>query len=67
VIRNLERFEELCTREDFEALRKLTVEESIALGEALLTSELMTLACFRADDAPTTLAIRLGLPRRASP
>jgi hypothetical protein len=39
----------------------MTVEESIAIGEALLTSDLMRLAQFPDDDHPRSLAIALGL------
>lgn len=47
--------------ERWEALRRMSVEESIALGEALLTSEIMRLAEFSEDDHPRSLAIRLGI------
>ena len=39
----------------------MTAEESIAIGEALLTSDLMRLAQFPDDDHPRSLAIALGL------
>ena len=39
----------------------MTIEESIALGEALLTSEIMDLAEFPDDDQPMSLAISLGI------
>lgn len=39
----------------------MTVEESIAIGEALLTSELMRFARPPADDHPRNLAIALGI------
>jgi len=39
----------------------MTAEESIAIGEALLTSELMELAVFPDDDHPCTLARSLGI------
>lgn len=54
-------YERLCEREDRSALRKMTIADSIAVGEALLTSELMDIATFPDDDAPTSLAIALGL------
>lgn len=39
----------------------MTPEESIAVGEALLTSELMELAVFPDDDHPCSLALSLGI------
>lgn len=42
----------------------MSMVESIALGEALLTSEVMDLAVFPDDDAPVSLAIALGLRGR---
>jgi hypothetical protein len=39
----------------------MSVEESIAVGEALLTSEIMRLAEFPDDDRPQSLAIALGI------
>ncbi len=47
-----------------ESLRRMTPAESIAIGEALLTSELMTLAEFSDDDHPQSLAIALGIVGR---
>ena len=45
----------------WEALRRMTPEESIAIGEALLTSEIMGVASFPDDDQPCSLAIALGI------
>jgi len=45
----------------WEALQRMTPEESIALGEALLTSELMSIAEFPEEDRPLCLAISLGI------
>jgi hypothetical protein len=42
----------------------MTVAESIAIGEALLTSEIMTIATFSDDDHPVSLAISLGISPR---
>lgn len=50
----------------WEALRQMTPEESIALGEALLTSEIMQVAVFPDDDQPRSLAIALGIRPRAA-
>jgi len=52
--------------ERWEALRLLSVEDSIAIGEALLTSELMQLAEFPDDDRPVSLAIALRLGPKAA-
>lgn len=45
-----------------ETLRRMTAKESIAIGEAILTSELMTLAEFPVADRPQSLALALGIP-----
>ena len=39
----------------------MTAEDSIAIGEALLTSDVMRLAEFPDDDHPLSLAIALGI------
>jgi hypothetical protein len=44
-----------------QALRSMTAEESIAIGESLLTSDLMRLAVFPDDDHPRSLAIALRI------
>jgi hypothetical protein len=44
----------------------MTAEDSIAIGEALLTSDLMRLAQFPDDDHPCSLAIALGLRTTAA-
>jgi hypothetical protein len=47
-------------------LRSMSPEESIAIGEALLTSDLMRIAVFPDEDRPRSLAIGLGIdPQRA--
>lgn len=48
-------------KERWDALRGMSVAESIAIGEALLTSDVMRLAEFPDDDHPLSLAIALGL------
>ena len=42
----------------------MSVAEAIAIGEALLTSEIMEIAHFPDDDAPKSLAIALGISAR---
>ena len=54
----------LCESERWEALRRMSAEDSIAVGEALLTSEVMDLAVFARDSAPMSLAIALGIEGR---
>lgn len=47
-------------------LQSMSAEESIAIGEALLTSDLMRVAVFPDDDRPRSLAVALGIdPQRA--
>lgn len=48
-------------KERWDALRGMSVAESITIGEALLTSDVMRLAEFPDDDHPLSLAIALGL------
>jgi hypothetical protein len=61
VIKNHRRYAVQAEAERWEVLRGLTVEESIAIGEALLTSDIMRLAEFPDDDHPVSLAVALGL------
>jgi len=67
MIRNPEEYEREAEQERWQALRRMTIEESIAIGEALLTSEVMQLAEFPADDHPRSLAIALGIAPRTRP
>jgi hypothetical protein len=66
MITDLEAYRRESERDRWEALRRLTPEESIAVGEALLTSEIMRLAVFPDDDAPRSLAIALGIEPRTA-
>jgi hypothetical protein len=66
MITDLQAYLRLSERERLEALQKMTIEESIAIGEALLTSEIMDLAEFPDDDHPMSLAISLGIDKRGS-
>jgi len=61
MIKNPDEYQRTAELERWEALRRMSVEESIAVGEALLTSEIMRLAEFRDDDRPQSLAIALGI------
>jgi hypothetical protein len=66
MIRNPQAYARQSEEEDRAALRDMTAEESIAIGEALLTSDLMRLAQFPDDDHPWSLAIALGLRSTAA-
>jgi hypothetical protein len=64
MIRNPNDYERQADQERWEALRRMTAAESIAVGEALLTSEIMRLAVLPTDDHPLSLAIALGIMPR---
>lgn len=61
MIKNPDEYQRTAELERWEALRQMSVEESIAVGEALLTSDIMRLAEFPDDDRPQSLAIALGI------
>jgi hypothetical protein len=61
VIRNEDQYRREAEFDRWETLRRMTPAESIALGEALLTSEIMRMAVFPDDDQPVSLAIALGI------
>ncbi|HEY4158174.1 MAG TPA: hypothetical protein VGM29_08755 [Polyangiaceae bacterium] len=63
MIKDLAAYQRLCEKEHWDALSRQTIEESIAVGEALLTSELMDIAVFTDDDRPMSLALSLGIKR----
>lgn len=67
MIKNVETYRREADRDRWESLRRMTPEESIAVGEALLTSEIMRLAVFLDDDEPRSLAIALGIEPRDAP
>lgn len=52
----------LCENEHWDNLRETSIDASIAVLEALLTSELMDIAVFADDDRPMSLARSLGIP-----
>jgi hypothetical protein len=62
MIRNPEAYARLSEREERDALRAMSIDESIAVLEALLTSELMDVAVFADDDRPMSLARSLRIP-----
>jgi hypothetical protein len=63
MIKDARSYARLCESERWQALRDMSVEESIAVGEALLTSEIMDLAAFDDKARPISLALSLGIPR----
>ena len=65
VIKNPAAYAAEAEKERWERLAAMSVEETIAVGEALLTSELMDIAAFPDDDHPVSLARSLGLGDRA--
>jgi hypothetical protein len=68
VITNIDAYRRESEFERWELLRRMSAEESIAVGEALLTSEILRLAEFSDDDHPQSLAISLGIaPQVARP
>jgi hypothetical protein len=67
MIKDPKLYREMSERERQATLQEMTMEQSIAIAEALLTSELMAVAKFPDDDHPRSLAIQLKLKRRAAP
>lgn len=61
MIKDLAAYARLCEQEHWESLRATSIDESIAILEALLTSELMDIAVFADDDRPMSLARSLGI------
>jgi len=59
-------FERTVEQERRDALARMTAADSIAIGEALLTSDLMRLAVFPDDDHPRSLARSLGIESSAA-
>lgn len=66
MIKNPQAYARHSEKERWDALRGMSVAESIAIGEALLTSDVMRLAEFPDDDHPLSLAIALGLKPTAA-
>lgn len=61
MIRNLALNEKIRDAEYWQTLSRMTIDESIRLGEQLLTSQLMEIAEFSDDDHPMSLARSLGI------
>ena len=66
VITDRAAYERWCEAERWERLRCMSMDESIALGEALLTSEVMDHVTATVD-VPRSLAIALGVVVRRAP
>lgn len=66
MIKNPQAYARQTEQERWDTLRGMSVEESIAIGEALLTSDVMRLAEFPDDDHPLSLAIALGVTTTAA-
>ena len=65
MIRNRALFADQVERDRWDRLQRMSPAESIAIGEALLTSEIMLLAEFSDDDHPQSLSVSLGIsPQR---
>jgi hypothetical protein len=62
MIKDRDAYARLRENEHWDALRAMSLDESIAVLEALLTSELMDIAVFPDDDQPVSLARSLGIP-----
>ena len=61
MIKDVDAYTKLDEREHWSRLEQMNIDESIAVGEALLTSELMDVAVFPDDDHPLSLARALGI------
>lgn len=66
MIRNEKQYRRDAEFDRWAALRRMTPEESIAVGEALLTSEIMGMGTCSDDDQPCSLAIALGIRSEAA-
>lgn len=66
MIRNEIAYRRRADEEARTVLRRLSVAESIAIGEALLTSDVMRLAVFPEHERPRSLAIALGIDSKAA-
>jgi hypothetical protein len=61
VIRNAKTYAQIRDAEYWRDLSRMSIEESIRLGEDLLTSQAMGAQAFTDDDHPMTLARSLGI------
>jgi hypothetical protein len=66
VIRNQQAYAELCEAEYWARLSRMTIKESIELGEQLSTSEAVDPSSFPNDDHPMSMDRSLGIRRKRS-
>lgn len=64
MVKDSRAYRELCEKERWKALAGMSIADSIAIGEALLTSEIMNMAVFPDDDHPMSLARAVGIGRQ---
>jgi hypothetical protein len=62
VITDFAAYARLCEQEQWDRLQAMTMDESIVVLEALLSSELETVGVFANDDRPLSLALSLRIP-----
>ena len=67
LIKDQRKYQKTREKEYWDVLRSMSDKESLSLAEALLTTELMDLACFPDDDHPVSLAISLGIKKGLEP
>ena len=65
MIKNPKIYRKHSEKQRWDELRRLRIEDTLAIGEALLTSEIMKSARFRKRHRPRNLAIALGIQSRA--
>lgn len=65
MIKNPKVYRKRSEKQRWDALSRLRIDETLAIGEALLTSEIMKIARFRKRRRPMSLAIALGIEQRA--
>jgi len=64
VIRDIQAYERDREAEYWQNLAQMSIEDSIALGETLLMSEMLDPRAFADDDHPLSLAISLGIAQK---
>ena len=64
MIRNIKEYEDIREAEYWRELSHMSIDDSIRLGEELLTSEELDVRAFTDDDHPMSLARSLGIERQ---
>jgi hypothetical protein len=68
VIRNIKAYQQIRDAEYWRDLSRMSIDDSIRLGEDLLTSQIVDVRAFADDDHPMSLARSLGIaPARKVP